>query len=379
MGAAHKLETTVEPSPQQNPSISYLLGRRADLWLVGGASLFAFFGFQMFTAQDADLYRISMWMYYLSMLVNWPHFMVSYQLLYWDRRKDLLKKPSYIWAGVIAPFLLFAVIGAGFLRTDRLVFTLLTQFMFLTVGWHYVKQVFGTMVVSSAVEKFYFSKIERLSLLTNLFSLWALSFLAGQSSGGESEFFGLKYALLGVNPGVLQASYVFVGISAAVTLWLFTHRFLREGRLPSRTALVSFAALYAWYLPFLGHRHFFYMIPFFHSVQYFLFVLSLKKNRWSAEQRPFAAAEGRRQTLVKASRYFGVAFVLGLIFFSALPNFLDAYVVKSFPWASEVWSPAICMAVVQLFINVHHYFIDNVIWKSDNPEVREHLIRRPSA
>jgi len=25
------------------------------------------------------------------------------------------------------------------------------------------------------------------------------------------------------------------------------------------------------------------------------------------------------------------------------------------------------------FINVHHYVIDNVIWRADNPETRAHL------
>ena len=27
-----------------------------------------------------------------------------------------------------------------------------------------------------------------------------------------------------------------------------------------------------------------------------------------------------------------------------------------------------------LFINIHHYFIDNVIWRFTDPEVRAHLL-----
>lgn len=26
-----------------------------------------------------------------------------------------------------------------------------------------------------------------------------------------------------------------------------------------------------------------------------------------------------------------------------------------------------------VFVNVHHYFIDSVIWRSDNPDARRHL------
>lgn len=29
--------------------------------------------------------------------------------------------------------------------------------------------------------------------------------------------------------------------------------------------------------------------------------------------------------------------------------------------------------VFWIFINVHHYFLDNVIWRAENPETRQHL------
>jgi len=32
--------------------------------------------------------------------------------------------------------------------------------------------------------------------------------------------------------------------------------------------------------------------------------------------------------------------------------------------------PTLFMALFALFINIHHYFIDNAIWRKDNPEMR---------
>ena len=33
-----------------------------------------------------------------------------------------------------------------------------------------------------------------------------------------------------------------------------------------------------------------------------------------------------------------------------------------------------CM--VSIFIDIHHYFLDNVMWRKDNPDVSRHLFGR---
>jgi hypothetical protein len=379
MGALRKLQPQPVASPeisQPSSSSAVLLGKSWDLWLVGGASLLVFAGFHLFTPENSDSVRLAMLMYGLSALVNWPHFLLSYQLLYWDRRRELLKKPSYFWAAFIAPALLLAAVAVGFTRTDDLVFSLLVQVMFLTVGWHYVKQTFGTMVVSSATENYFFSPLERRSLLANLYSLWGLSFISGHTESREADFFGLKYDLLGLSTDWLALAYGAVAVTGVFALVVLGKRYLREGRGPSRVAWMSFATLYVWYLPFAAHRHFFYVIPFFHSLQYLLFVGALKKNQWSAETQA-ESGEVRRKTLFKnVFLYFGSSLALGLIFFSGLPGFLDGKMPQWNSEAARIWSPTVFMGLFQLFINVHHYFIDNVIWKKDNPDLRRYLLRR---
>lgn len=38
-------------------------------------------------------------------------------------------------------------------------------------------------------------------------------------------------------------------------------------------------------------------------------------------------------------------------------------------WLRESGAMSISMMVV-IFVNIHHYFIDNAIWRYDNPEMR---------
>lgn len=355
-----------------------LLGKNLDWLLVGGLSLAFFFGFHFFVTQGADTGKIALLMYYLSLVINWPHFMLSYQLLYWDKRRELVRKPSYVWAGFVAPSILILILTAGFFRRDDVIFSLMVHVMFLTVGWHYVKQVFGTIVVTSSLKSFYLSKFERWSLLASLYSLWGLSFVGGQLQNREAEFFGIRYDLLGFSLNTLYAVYGVVLLTSLTAVGALLGRYIREGRSISRAGWVSYVSLLAWYLPFASHQHFFYMIPFFHSLQYLLFVSALKKNQWGAEMPAAMAAKRRRWLARHGLLYFGIAVITGLAVFWWIPSYLDRQMEGWDPDAALFWSPTIFMGVFQLFINIHHYFIDNVVWRSDNASLRKYLFRRGS-
>jgi len=66
--------------------------------------------------------------------------------------------------------------------------------------------------------------------------------------------------------------------------------------------------------------------------------------------------------------WWGGAFILGALFFEFIPNFLD----ENFPVFTHI-TPNLFLISFILFINIHHYFIDSVIWKGTNPDVREYL------
>lgn len=378
MSVVRKLEMPTVSQPEASSNSFHLVGARTDFWLIGGASIVMFCGFHLFTATNADVYKISTIMYYLSFAVNAPHFLLSYQLLYWDQRKSALHKPSFIWAAFLAPVLLIGILAYGFAQQSNLIFSISVHAMYILVGWHYIKQVFGTMVVTSAQRKFYFNNFERWVLLANLYSLAILSWLIPQTAKDEVNFHGVKYSLLGLDVIWKNLSYGFTIVSGLAVLVLFARRFIKEGRGPAPAAWVSFLALYTWYLPFAYHPHFFYMIPFFHSAQYLLFVIALKKNQWQSEVQNFEEPKQRFTLSRNYILYFGGAALLGLLAFETIPVFLDNQYKTLNPTSESIWGPTIFMACFMLFINIHHYFIDNVIWRKTNPDLQKYLFKRPS-
>jgi hypothetical protein len=115
------------------------------------------------------------------------------------------------------------------------------------------------------------------------------------------------------------------------------------------------------------------MIPFFHSLQYLLFVVALKKNQATAEAINSEMDDASRHTTFFWS-FWGFllwSLLLGGLSFSILPTVLQNLA----PTQSQVLGSTFWFFAFGIFINIHHYFIDNVIWRGDNEQVKTHLVQ----
>jgi hypothetical protein len=117
-----------------------------------------------------------------------------------------------------------------------------------------------------------------------------------------------------------------------------------------------------------------YVIPAFHSLQYLLFVWRFQINKAQAS----AARPPRLRRLRLSTQLQGVAAFAGFMLlgetlgwfgFLGLPHTLDLAVA----YDRGVWGAGLFLFMIFMFINIHHYFIDNVIWRKENDEVRQYL------
>ena len=121
-------------------------------------------------------------------------------------------------------------------------------------------------------------------------------------------------------------------------------------------------------------------IPAFHSLQYLLFSWRYQLNKVSSEAGPGHAGAGGDDIAPGAGalrevRWLGS--VLGWIGFTGLPLLFHASLSPD----PALFGPAVFVFIFVMWINIHHYFIDNVIWRRDNEDVRKYLFapreRRP--
>ena len=388
-------DSAVTASP---PRSAALTTRYVDFWLLGGASLVLWLvmvsleGFrQKSWAIDHHFANVMTVTATLSLVVNYPHFMASYKLAYGKGARfvlthwfQLLAVPAlllalfvYAYAAFTAPSALnpFVVgvnriaewlglrtrIGQSRALGEELL-SLSVILMFITVGWHYAKQVYGCMMVYARFDRYPLDPRQRRLLKWNLHGVWWCSFFFYFTPSGAGNYFGLPYHSLAL-PAVLvplSAGYLVLAGLASV-YWIGYRNYRRHGRLPGANFLVPAVAMHVWLLPVSYQREFLAIVPLFHSLQYLPFVY-----RWEM---------GRLKDVAPATLHVrGTVIILalvatGYIGFELIPNTLD--MLTDAHGQLRVW---FFFIAAQVLLNVHHYFNDNVLWRFKDEDVRRYVL-----
>ena len=389
------IETTIDASmPVEEDRQDYLLvSRFMDFLLLGGFSIVLWIPvyFLQDSISQAKLLALAIpaLAYTLGYWVNFPHFMASYKLAYTQGTNfiisnwfQLILVPialivtvliSFIfWSASISDSSLILFINNIFesvgLKT-RLglypnlgseILGILIMLLFFTVGWHYSKQAFGCMMVYAKLDNYRMSNIERNVMRYALLSTWWVTWLYSNCSEGTYDFYGLNVHRLNLPYVWFQASYVIVSLMFLTVAATFFRIYVRDKQAPSINFLVPMIALLIWHIPLFSDPQFFYILAFFHSLQYFPFVAKVEQTRYKKDNRPKAN--------IRLLIFFGIMMLLGFLSFDYVPNSFDQMMNSR-----NVFNASFFMIAFIIFINIHHYFIDNVLWRFKNKEVRQLL------
>jgi hypothetical protein len=382
------------PAPTVAPKA--LTTRFGDFWLLGGASILVWLvmmsvqGFRASWAIDQHFKNLTITTASLSLLVNYPHFLVSYKLAYTRGRGFIFE---HWWQLVAVPLLLVALFAAAFLRFDvpvasvplvsglapalagwganaqalagprlgDLLFTAAFNVMIFTVGWHYTKQVFGCMMVYAYFDGYSFTKAQRELTRYALLSIWVMNFMYSNIGGSQNTFSQFTYYSFDLPDvaGPIAETVVVAGF-LLVLYKVFYANYRTTGQRPSLNMLAPFLALYVWWLPITRQYEFYFLLtPLFHSLQYLAFVYKMEDTRLQTMPH----RELRATALV-----VGIV-VAGWLAFEFVPNSLDNQL-----GTFNSWKMFFFFTAAMLFINIHHYFIDNVLWRFRDPYVRDYLL-----
>jgi hypothetical protein len=78
------------------------------------------------------------------------------------------------------------------------------------------------------------------------------------------------------------------------------------------------------------------------------------------------------KAIARFATFILLAIALGALGFWILPKFLDRIV----PYDHAMYGNYLFLFLFIVFINVHHYFIDNAMWRKENPHTLRHLFAR---
>jgi hypothetical protein len=332
-------------APKPAPSAA-IISPVVDLLLVGGLSLIVFV--PLLLSGRTDLVLIGAGAQALiAGLINMPHFMASYRIVYRDRASILKHK----WASIYVPAILLAYIALALWQADE---SPALAIVLVTIGgtylaWHYTGQVWGMMASFAYLEGVAFQKSERLLIRTGLRILlvWHLSWFLFTQLRDPSRVEAVYR--------VVTAGTVVAFALGAIGLYKLKRR---TGRMPPLRALVAWLAIFVWYAMMARDPRAIFWIQIAHALQYLAFPVRVEMNRTP------------RGTLVRHMVMYGVllmgaSVLVGLV----VPKALMGPLGEVFGEEPQRVAPILILT----FINIHHYFTDGVIWKISNPEVRKEL------
>lgn len=331
-----------------------------DFLMIGGLSILTFL-LVFSLSLDSSVFDISLLAWYLAFFVNGPHFFISYEMLYVGHGRRVLREMRFFWAGVVVPAALLLFLVYMLLSAKVELMRALLYVMFFTVGWHYIKQAYGCFIVYSVGQGVYFDGWEQRIIKYSLFPLWWASFLRLFSGEGRGEYWGLDYSVSNFLSGWDSILHMISILGVAPLVVVMGGRCLRGKKWPGVVAITPLVAIYLWLSPLLRNEFFVYVIPLFHSLQYLLFSGAYTKGKVTAGESGWRGYLG----------WWGCAFVLAALGFYFVPVYLDELQLAPADFPSSTF-----MISFLLFINIHHYFIDNVMWRGGNKEVRAHLNMR---
>ena len=360
----------------------YLFGPVIDFLCLGGSTLLLFP--LVVAIGDSDNYpAMAATMLLIAHLLNHPHFAASYQIFY-RRFRDKALTPQlgramqlrYLFAGVAVPAALILVFLYGTVTADARLLGYCANLMTLAVGWHYVKQGYGMLMVDAVLKRRYIDNDIKKVLLVNCYVAWAASWMGFNAVASKQDLWGLAYYSFAIPPLVIAIATAIAAMTGVAAILALGAQWRRRGGLPINGVIAYFVSIYAWLMFVAINPIWALMVPALHSLQYLVVVGRFQLNYVSdqlanPDYRPNSPL--RRifgdWSLPHLAVFFVAAGAIGWLGFWGLPGMLDAVV----PYDNLALTPALFLFVFWIFINVHHYFMDSVMWRRENPDTKKYL------
>ena len=289
---------------------------------------------------------------WIGALINMPHFLASYRMVY--RTRDSIR--HHPWAAIYVPILLLiAGISAVYASrwTDVPISALLT-ISSTYLAWHYTAQAWGMVATFTHLSANPFDQRERRLIRGSLVILmaWHVTWFFYL---GYSKYVDLTPLYVGLS--ALTAVALVMGLAG---FWLHQRR---SGRIAPLRAWIPWIAIFIWYatmarigLPAL------FIVQIAHAIQYLIFPFRVEVNR---TRRTATGPVVAMQLGVYLIVLIAGSIVAGI----ALP--LGAMAVVA-GWLGSRPGEVVGFAI-SAFFNIHHYFTDGVVWKLRDPAVRQDL------
>ena len=355
----------------QSPTLSTTPGRRGryfisapiDALFIGGASVALYIALRVSPslASSASLGSLAATLVWVC---NYPHFASSSFRLYHSRAASR-QYPMTAW---LIPFVMMAAVVGCYL-SPNVVAPMFVKLYFFWSPYHFSGQTVGITMIYARRSGYRIDGWGRTALSWFVFSTFAVQSawaeLAIQThavrtmTGGRHAYFGVTFGVLGVPAWLPRALTVVLWASLAVFAAYMLQQLIRDRRVVPWIVLLPAASQFIWfYAPNVGEYA--ALVPFFHSMQYLLIAWSVQLSVGLGERQKSPSV---KYVVSESTRWAAIIVVAGVALFWGLPR------IGSHFGRSLQFSNAVLLSAIQ----IHHFFVDGVIWRLREPSVRSPL------
>ena len=333
----------------------YFVSPLVDASVIGGASIVAY------AVLWAIRERVAMETVYatsaaLLIVVNWPHFSATCFRLY-HSRANVAQYPMTAFA---VPFIILAGVWASFVEPDAVA----PYFVKLYLIWspyHFSGQTLGISLLYARRAGVRFTRWERFTLAGFIYGTFLLPTVRFEAGFGASQYYGIAYPTLGLPAWAPQIALAWLSLCGLGLLAMLVRWNRRGQALPPAIVFLPALTQFVWFVPGSRLVAFNEFVPMFHSLQYLFIAWTLQlKERLDFD----GITPSRRYVVWESVRWLLMNIVGGLLLFETLP------LVFGLTGAPTAFVTGVILAAVQ----VHHFFVDGVIWKLKTPTVSSPLM-----
>jgi hypothetical protein len=348
-------EKTLGTKAARAPSSPYFVSLPVDALLISGVSIGAYLALSAFGGRTRTE---TAWTLagYLVWVVNWPHFSATNFRLYGTRAHIR----QYPVTAFVTPILVLVAVFGSF-ASPLIVAPYFIKMFLIWSPYHFSGQTIGISLLYARRGGYSIGKIERLCLSGLVYGTFLLGSVRAEVGLSTGQYFGLRYPTFGLPPFIPTAVEAFVWTAGVVLALIVVGKAVLNKRLPPLLFVLPSITQYLWFVQGASIPNFVEFVPAFHSLQYLLIAWSMQLKEKADRSQ---VAPGTSYVVKETTRWYVVNVIGGAILFSFLPYFAKSVGV-SVPLAS---------AVIIAGVQIHHFFVDGVIWKLRSASVVSPLL-----
>lgn len=319
----------------------YFVNAGVDLLLIGGLSIAGAIAALILDRAGISWDAVTL-VVALGWVVNWPHFAATSWRLY-RSRETMARYPATAFG---VPLLVLAGLACAFAWPATAGVAFVKLFM-LWSPYHFSGQTLGFTLLYARRAGIPIGRLDRAAISGFIFSTYVWLVVSQEAGvlGGDPLI-----PILGLPGWMSTAALAAMHVLGLLALLRFVGACLSSRTLLPPIVLLPAVAQYVWFVVGSRLESFNLFVPFFHSLQYLLIAGAAR-----VKERPGSPARGLAVWMA-----FNIA--LGALLFWVLPR--AAHGLGLAPWRFSV-------VVLAAAVQIHHFFVDGVIWKLRDPRVAE--------